>query len=218
MSTTLNGRSYVLFVKNQKDGCWKSLKKFIVSDHRDNGVFGQYIRSNMYQEKVQNKKEYIEFFVISFIDEPQMVQIVNCLNNTSYTIKNMIDTYDFLEDIWHFHIGPISQNHSDEWIESSAKSRSNAVLRFKLRLLREKRTEFVSVESEECKMPESQYKNCDLVKQEIENLREKIAEAEQNKSDNLNQLEHELLELETPWDYYYLITTPEMVIAFPNHT
>ena len=76
MSTTLNGRSYVLFVKNQKDGCWKSLKKFIVSDHRDNGVFGQYIRSNMYQEKVQNKKEYIEFFVMSFIDEPQMVQMI----------------------------------------------------------------------------------------------------------------------------------------------
>lgn len=222
MSTTYNNHSYVLFVKDQKNKIWKPLHKFLLCNMPDNRLVGQYIRSNLYQEKIKNKNESIEFLLFSFNGEPQIMEVVNILNTTNYIIKDMIEYFGYITDIWHFHIGPVSDKHSDSWIESSAKCRSDAKLRFRLRLMRERTivnsTNVSCQETEECKMPESEYSNDSDLEAEISDLREKIDESSTLDADNLKQLLEELKRLETPWNYYYIISTPEMVITFQNHT
>ena len=135
MSKEYNGISYMLIVKDQTNGHWHLLKKFLLIESRRTIDSGSYISSSWYQEKVANETEPIEYFLISIDSNVAISDIINSLmsdiNHTQYTINGLLEKFNYLYNIWHFTIPENSYN--TEYIELTPKHFNNITLQFSIR-------------------------------------------------------------------------------------
>jgi len=134
MSKTHNGVSYMLMVKDQTNGYWHLLKKFLLME-REEQLWGSYISSSWYQEKVADETKPIEYFLICIDSNEAISDIINNLmneiNNTKFTINGLLETFNYLHNIWHFTIPENSYN--TEYIELMPKHYNNITLQFSMR-------------------------------------------------------------------------------------
>ena len=138
MSKEYKGLSYMLIVKDQTSGYWSLLKKFLLLKTNDE-LTGSYISSSWYQQEVKNLEEPIEYYLICINATTAISDIINELinriNNTNYQFTTLIGEFNYLFDIWHFTIPPLSKTdiNKNEEIEIVPKNRTDVVLKFSLR-------------------------------------------------------------------------------------
>ena len=138
MSKEYKGLSYMLIVKDQTSGYWSLLKKFLLLKTNDE-LTGSYISSSWYQQKVKNLEEPIEYYLICIDATTAISDIINDLlnriNNTTYQFTTLLNEFNYLYDIWHFTIPPLSNTDIDSTQEVSIfpKNRTGVVLKFSLR-------------------------------------------------------------------------------------
>jgi len=134
MSKEYNGISYMLIVKDQTNGHWHLLKKFLLIESGEQ-LCGSYISSSWYQEKVADETEPIEYFLICIDSNVAISDIINNLmsdiNHTQYTINGLLEKFNYLYNIWHFKIPENSYN--TEYIELTPKHFNNITLQFSMR-------------------------------------------------------------------------------------
>ena len=127
----MNGFSYMLIVKDQTTGSWHLLKQFLLLN-LGSDLIGSYISSSWFQSKVMQPEKSIEFLLIR-IDGNKLrsdinAQIIQQLNETNYSVAALVDTCNYLHNMWHFTILPDSLE--EDRIYLTPKNQENVKLSF----------------------------------------------------------------------------------------
>lgn len=134
-----NNKCYCLLVKScssePSSGVFKLLRKFHLTNIRDDGLNGQYLTSAWYSKAYYpDETDTVEYMLTEINDttaRENMESLVTYMKrNPQYTLERLKNKFDFLSDIWHFHLhlASVDNNRESEWIEAILKNRNDAKL------------------------------------------------------------------------------------------